>query len=824
MTGPTDSGDAPVMGNPLFAAALNAGKTALAAAMAARVMADYAAAMGVAPVAAPLLAVAGGGCDEAALLRAALPALQAAAEAEPSDFRAHYFIGLIHARFGETAAALAAFRRSAAWCSDNAMPFFRMAEILDAAGRTDESLPCWRAAVAAAAGFNQARQALADRLRPDNPRAAAAHYLAMPPYRPEFLYYGATFAEAMIERQEKLRRAGTAPTATVEAAFLADAWRRAEAMAPPPPARDDDPYVLTEGYAGWDILRWRDHFFATRQRHRPDFAAVAAAPGANGRFHLPRTWRKNVIMKNSYGEVIAAIDRRRANAARPAASRPPLANAFTALHIITAVWDEWHTTAFLAVNLPSLLADGNLPRLAARARISYYICTTPEDAARMRRSPSYRALRRLVTVRFICLERETFGQPVLTHVRIWKTGVERARRAGACLAINPADMAWADGAFGYLGDCLAAGKKAVYAGLVRVVSETFRQEFPDREGEPLSIPPRALAAATFRHFHPLMAAYQNDSAHASAHAEWFYWPAPGEGLILRLLANTIYCVDPRAYRVDSLFSLEEIHDDDDIAYIDDSDHFFGVSLTPLMKDVDWYFMARRLPPEDVAAWWLSHDGVTITPLSRTRFHIHAGDLSSPAWRRAELESDFRVNQYAIARELLRFARFFKGVGLAGAAECLAVAFYGDRLRRRWRWRGPVTVFCPTEAAFARLSPETRTALLSADGAPRLFALIQAHVVDHPIDPPIGQPIGPPAAGAPSTEQRCAALDGSCLTIAFDNGRMTVNGAPTRIRHPLPHGHRVYEIDDFLADPTAAALWSGGSSAGDARPVNTEQRP
>src|SRR5581483_9365276 len=59
------------------------------------------------------------------------------------------------------------------------------------------------------------------------------------------------------------------------------------------------------------------------------------------------------------------------------------------IHLSTVVWGTWHIEAFLEVNLPSLLAPGNLPVLAARHQTEYFIYTTAEDIPRIESSPAF---------------------------------------------------------------------------------------------------------------------------------------------------------------------------------------------------------------------------------------------------------------------------------------------------------------------------------------------------------------------------------------------------------------------------------------------------
>ena len=186
-------------------------------------------------------------------------------------------------------------------------------------------------------------------------------------------------------------------------------------------------------------------------------------------------------------------------------------------------------------------------------------------------------------------------------MKIWQNGVKAAARRSAFLLTNPADMVWADGSFAKVADLFEAGKKAVYAMFARVVDETFREEALRHLGQDvvISLPPRRMMEMTFRHFHPFHAAYLRDSDQFPFHAEYIYWPVPGEGLLMRSLATTALAFLASEYEVNSNFSLAFVKDPNDIAFIDNSDEVCGVSLTPLLKDRSWYSKFRSVDLDEV---------------------------------------------------------------------------------------------------------------------------------------------------------------------------------------------------------------------------------
>ncbi len=460
----------------------------------------------------------------------------------------------------------------------------------------------------------------------------------------------------------------------------------------------------------------------------------------------------------------------------------------TSCHILTAVWGAWHSEVFLSLQLPSLLAPGNLPALHAAVPTTYRIQTSQSDAPRFEAAPGVAALRRILPVEIEALPDDDFRHPVETHLAIWHDGVDRARAAGAYFMALPADMLWADGAFSHLAGRLASGEAAVYALFIRATLETIAEELGWRPGGPPltagALPPRDLVGLALRHLHPLHAAYRRDSAHFPFHPEYIVWPVRDEGLLMRSLATTALIFAPQRCAVDHHFSLLEGTDLDTVGFIDDSDDFFGVSLTPLLKDLNWFFTWQDLDIETVGAWWDVFDGHAHDRLADRRIRFHAVEPTPSAWRQAELRSDFLVGQCRIARDLIQIGRFFHHMGYRAASEHLALAIATGRLRRRIRRRrGPFTVFCPADAALAR----------PGEGEAASLEHILAHVVEDKIEAPADD------VGAPVVLQ---SLAGSPINITGGPTGMIVNGISVIATHHLPNGYLVHIIDGVFDKPTS----------------------
>jgi uncharacterized surface protein with fasciclin (FAS1) repeats len=454
--------------------------------------------------------------------------------------------------------------------------------------------------------------------------------------------------------------------------------------------------------------------------------------------------------------------------------------------LVTAVWGPWHTDVFVRFALPSLAADGNLPSFQRSLDTTYLIHTSRGDARRIRAAPVFERLSRTLRIEIVTHPDRAFGSPIETHTRIWHSAVDHARRANGFLCALAPDIMWADGSFATLARLLASGKKALYTSFLRVVSETFLEEVaashpPGADGAS-AVAPRPMMDLILRHMHPLQCAYLRDSRHFPIHAEHVLWPVGNEGFLMRVLANMVLVFHAADYELNAQFSVAR-SSDDEVAFVTDSDGFAGASLTPLMKDTDWYFEERRADLDEIGAWWLSYEGPAHRELARQGYRFHAGAVTERAWQAAARQSDFFVTQALVAREMIRIGRALRAVRCRRAAEFLATALYGGRLRRRWRWPGPVTVFAPSDAALAALPGERTARLLSAAGGRELAAFVMAHVA--------------PGALAPDRPGPRAGIDGRTVSVERGADGLTVNGHGVRARHELPEGHVICVIDGVL---------------------------
>ncbi|MBF5093553.1 hypothetical protein F1643_02665 [Azospirillum sp. INR13] len=140
------------------------------------------------------------------------------------------------------------------------------------------------------------------------------------------------------------------------------------------------------------------------------------------------------------------------------------------LSIAKCVWGARYVRTMLDVNLPSLLAPGNVPAAAARLPLEHLLVTTPADRAVIEAHPAYQALTRLIPCRIEPLQEMAatpdymgqINQMNLAHRQI----LADCRARGATWVFDQPDHVWGDGSLDHLATLALRGARCVlFAGI-----------------------------------------------------------------------------------------------------------------------------------------------------------------------------------------------------------------------------------------------------------------------------------------------------------------------------------------------------------------------
>ena len=100
--------------------------------------------------------------------------------------------------------------------------------------------------------------------------------------------------------------------------------------------------------------------------------------------------------------------------------------------------------------------------------------------------------------------------------------------------------------------------------------------------------------------------------------------------------------------------------------------------------------------------------------------------------------------------------------------------------------GPLTLFAPTDAAFAKLPASTLDALLKPEGKKKLLALLTYHVV-----------AGNIKAAAVMTMSSVTTLNGQAVTLSLDGNRVKINDSTIIKADAAASNGTIHVIDTVL---------------------------
>lgn len=398
----------------------------------------------------------------------------------------------------------------------------------------------------------------------------------------------------------------------------------------------------------------------------------------------------------------------------------------------TVTWGDWHTGVFLDVNLPSLLAERNLPAFAKQHDVRYRIFTSAYNKEVIKSHPAYKRAAEVVPFEFIECPLENVANPIGMHHALWRRSIEDARDAKRYILFVPPDVIWSQNGFENIANRFSEGKKAVFMTYLRVLSETCVPAVQSAYGTDVSpvmdIPSRELVDMAIEHMHPLSLAYVRDSNNFPIHPEFILWPVAGEGYMMRVLVREMFAYDPslvdlnRSALPAHKLKPEEVH------FITDSDELFALSLAPLRKDLEWFIRPQRLDPLRLASWWLVYDSPANDLSSDQYFRVHRGDVDADKWRRVEKESDTLMARLRGSREILRIIGEIDGTGNDVAQQLLFLMLADGRWVQQASGLPRSTIFLPSAAALSRWLENNGSEYLSRKSKRAFWNLLREHFV------------------------------------------------------------------------------------------------
>lgn len=221
------------------------------------------------------------------------------------------------------------------------------------------------------------------------------------------------------------------------------------------------------------------------------------------------------------------------------------------IRLLLPVWGEQFIGQFLRVSMPTLLAPGNLPAVAAALPCTLVFLTNTEGAELMRGHPATAYLQSICDVEFDIIDDLITSDNYSTTLTL---AYARAIRAtgemmlDTCFFFLISDYIMADGSLANVLARIRAGHSGVLAGNFQVVEEAAKERLFEKfeTGEPsISIAPRDLMNWALNYLHPMtLANTVNFPMYCSAHSNRLFWQVDDNTLIGRFYLIHMIAIRP----------------------------------------------------------------------------------------------------------------------------------------------------------------------------------------------------------------------------------------------------------------------------------------
>jgi 2-polyprenyl-3-methyl-5-hydroxy-6-metoxy-1,4-benzoquinol methylase len=288
-----------------------------------------------------------------------------------------------------------------------------------------------------------------------------------------------------------------------------------------------------------------------------------------------------------------------------------------AVKVLLPVWGFDFIDRFLNINLPTLLAPGNLPALAARLPTEFVFLTSERDRDVLREHVAVRRLDDVCLVQFHLIDDLiTEGNHSTTVTLAYARVVRDAGEAmlDTCFFFLVSDYVMADGSLGHVLDRMMAGASAVQAGNFQVVEDDATRWLEKQLAShpiALSLSSREVMQWAMSNIHPATAAnIVNFPVTHNTHVNRLFWRVDQDTLIGRFYLMHMICIRPEltdfviGSSCDYSF-VPEMCPSGDIAIMCDSDDYLVIEMQPRQHEAAFLRWGGSEPAqiaESLAEW------------------------------------------------------------------------------------------------------------------------------------------------------------------------------------------------------------------------------
>lgn len=280
-----------------------------------------------------------------------------------------------------------------------------------------------------------------------------------------------------------------------------------------------------------------------------------------------------------------------AAAAVPLRSQSPRALP-RAAKVLLPVWGHRFVRQFLELGLPTLLAPGNVPAVAASLPTEFVILTSSDDAPLIQETVTFKRLAAICSAKIHPIDHLITDSNHSTTITLAYT--EAIRAAGeamvdTCFFFLVSDYIMADGSLGNVLQRMRRGVSAVVVGNLQVATEdalpSLRLKLATSK-DALVVPPRELMQWALNHLHPaLVANTVNIPFSHNAHTNRLFWRIDGRTILGRFYLMHMLCVRPEitdfiiGASCDYSF-VPEMCPSGNIEAVTDSDEYLVIEMQP----------------------------------------------------------------------------------------------------------------------------------------------------------------------------------------------------------------------------------------------------
>jgi hypothetical protein len=283
----------------------------------------------------------------------------------------------------------------------------------------------------------------------------------------------------------------------------------------------------------------------------------------------------------------------------------------TAARVLIPVWGYEFVRKFLDRGLPTLLAPGNLPAIAAVLPTEFSFLTSEHDKTHIREHPAYGRLATVCAVRFQEIDDLVMeGNHSTTLTLAYAREIKRSGRSAldTCFFFLVSDYLMADGSLAAVLARMQAGASAVQVGNFQAV-EDEGGEWLDRHlaagAGAVALPARELMRWALSCTHPATIANTvNNSVCHNKHTNRLFWQVDDNTLIGRFYLMHMICIRPEltdfviGASCDYSF-VPEMCLSGNVVTIGDSDEYLAIEVQPRDHEAG-FITSGPARPRDVA--------------------------------------------------------------------------------------------------------------------------------------------------------------------------------------------------------------------------------